>query len=455
MDDQILQKERMDLALDEEHLRQQKVSFRSAHYQDICRIAMLAGQIMADNGAEAYRVEDTAVRLLKTTGFEYAEAHFSVTGLILTLDDPSIQQPLTLVRRISRHSSNLGLISRTNDISRRFVEGKLTIQEAEQELKRLRSPHRYNPLILFMANAVIPPFFTFMFNGNVRDALCAFLIGLVLASSVLLFDLADKNETIPLFFRNFLSAFCIGVGFYLFYDILPIGQNAGPIISGSIMPLVPGMLLTVAIRDLLNGDYISGMSRLLESSIIALSIAAGVSISIRLFEHIRGSYQMTVPDSYLLTHQTSVLLFALFQALCSFISSIGFVVLFQAEPRHLIPCGAVGASAWFVYELVFAAGLSGALAIFLAALTASILSFMASRHLKTPVTVFFTGGIFCLVPGAGIFQAMYYYISGSLHEGSLQLLSTLETAGLIAIALAVQNAVFRLAGGLKKRPQGQ
>ena len=60
------------------------------------------------------------------------------------------------------------------------------------------------------------------------------------------------------------------------------------------------------------------------------------------------------------------------------------------------------------------------------------------------MTVFFTGGILCLVPGAGIFQTMYYLVGRHIAEGSEQLLTTLETAGLIAIAMAVATFIFML-----------
>ena len=47
------------------------------------------------------------------------------------------------------------------------------------------------------------------------------------------------------------------------------------IIIGNIMSLIPGIGLTNALRDLFTGDSISGLLRLIEAALIALSIAAG------------------------------------------------------------------------------------------------------------------------------------------------------------------------------------
>ena len=47
-------------------------------------------------------------------------------------------------------------------------------------------------------------------------------------------------------------------------------------IAGSIMPLLPGVAITNAIRDTLQGDYVSGGGRIIEAFVIALSIAVGI-----------------------------------------------------------------------------------------------------------------------------------------------------------------------------------
>ncbi len=53
------------------------------------------------------------------------------------------------------------------------------------------------------------------------------------------------------------------------------------------MPLVPGVAITNAIRDTLNGDYVSGAARALEAFIKALAIALGVGLGLMLFGGVR------------------------------------------------------------------------------------------------------------------------------------------------------------------------
>ena len=47
---------------------------------------------------------------------------------------------------------------------------------------------------------------------------------------------------------------------------------------GNIVLLIPGMALANSIRDLLCGDIVAGLLRLVESLLVALAIAAGYSL---------------------------------------------------------------------------------------------------------------------------------------------------------------------------------
>ena len=66
----------------------------------------------------------------------------------------------------------------------------------------------------------------------------------------------------------------------LFASVMVTGMRlfdaiTDPII-GALMVLTPGVALTMGVRDILNGDYLSGSIRLLDAVLIAGSIACGV-----------------------------------------------------------------------------------------------------------------------------------------------------------------------------------
>ena len=48
------------------------------------------------------------------------------------------------------------------------------------------------------------------------------------------------------------------------------------------MPLVPGVAITNAIRDIMAGDFLSGTARVVEAVLIAVAIASGVGPVLRI-----------------------------------------------------------------------------------------------------------------------------------------------------------------------------
>ncbi len=59
-----------------------------------------------------------------------------------------------------------------------------------------------------------------------------------------------------------------------------LGQSTDNIIIGSVMPLVPGVQITNAVRDLITGNLISGPARGIEALICACALGFGVSLSL-------------------------------------------------------------------------------------------------------------------------------------------------------------------------------
>jgi len=59
-------------------------------------------------------------------------------------------------------------------------------------------------------------------------------------------------------------------------------------IIGSIIPLVPGVPFTNAIRDIADGDYISGSVRMLDALLVFFCIALGVGLMFTVYNRLTG-----------------------------------------------------------------------------------------------------------------------------------------------------------------------
>ena len=84
------------------------------------------------------------------------------------------------------------------------------------------------------------------------------------------------------FFSEFISA-AVVIAIAAFFTKIGWAHNQDIITIAGVMPLVPGILITNAIRDLMAGELIAGMSRGVEASLTSFAIGAGVAIVLLIF----------------------------------------------------------------------------------------------------------------------------------------------------------------------------
>lgn len=259
-------------SMEREHLSQKE---RQARYRLLMDTALLAGQIMLKSGAETYRVEDTICRILHTSGLETAETFATVTGLFVTLADPSIDA-ITKITRVNEKETNLSQVYDVNDVSRRLCSGVITVEEAYQELLRIKDKKEYPISMVYIGIIMTSSFFTLLLGGGILASVLSAFNGLWIVACRHFTGRVKLNN----FITDMLASFIIAVATMLYAHLLNNSVIVEIIIVGSIMPLVPGVAITNAIRDTLQGDYLSGGSRAIEAFVIAACIAVGIGVGL-------------------------------------------------------------------------------------------------------------------------------------------------------------------------------
>ncbi|MBR0599174.1 threonine/serine exporter family protein [Sinanaerobacter chloroacetimidivorans] len=249
-------------------------------------LALHAGELMMKSGAEIYRVEDTITRICKACKIPYVEVFATPTGIFLSLDEGSPDSDMhTFIKRIRGSSIDLEKISRINHFSRVFTTTDLTIDEGLQILKGISGIKPYPFLFRIFGAALVASFFALIFEGNAFDFLSAFLIG---AFSYTLSILLDRIE-INLFIKGF-SCCAIATFLALLLYSVGLGSNLGALIIGSIMIFLPGVAITNAVRDTLAGDMLAGVSKGMEAVMVAVSLAAGVGVALKIWDFFGGTF---------------------------------------------------------------------------------------------------------------------------------------------------------------------
>lgn len=247
------------------------------NYKLLLNFAMLIGEVMLENGAETSRVEDTMSRILNSSNCQTAESFVTPTGIFATLNHPDIDL-MTVVKRIQKRQINLNKIAKANQLSRQYCEGTISLESAMYALKQLIDEKPYGPLINIGATGISAGTFALVLNGTLIDMGIALISGLLIGIIQHFFSRLDISK----FFIDIVGG-AIGASIaYLFFYYFKIGDNFDLIVISSVMPMVPGVAITNAIRDTLHGDLISGVARTMDAFIVATSIATGVGIVLSL-----------------------------------------------------------------------------------------------------------------------------------------------------------------------------
>lgn len=236
--------------------------------QNLMQVWLDIAEELLDSGAEISRVENTLRYLAMSQNAQKIDA-FTITAGILVSCTFADGNTLTQTRRVTNvPSMNVRRIEKLNALSRAAYEKKMSAKDLSDALREMKDEP--SPRTLLLGGVIASAAFSIFFGGTVLDAVCSGLFGLLIC---LFSEKAGRYFTNRIFY-NFLTSVLAGVLIYLTARIIP-GLHTDKVIIGDIMLLVPGLSFTMAMRDMLAGDTISGVLRFVESILWTGGLAAG------------------------------------------------------------------------------------------------------------------------------------------------------------------------------------
>ena len=213
-------------------------------------------------------------RLLRAYGVASPEVFTVPKCIIVSIATPE-GHPITRMRRIAGHGTDIELLERCNDLCRRLCVQTPPLEEAQGLLDAL--PGRsYAPRQVLLGYGIAPAFFSPLFGGGVGDTLSALMGGLAVGFCLLY---AGRFIGSNSFFR---TAICSAVASLVSLMLvrLGLGRSVDTVTISVLMVLVPGVALTNAMREIMAGDIISGLSRAADSILTAAAIAIGTAVGL-------------------------------------------------------------------------------------------------------------------------------------------------------------------------------
>lgn len=396
-------------------------------YNGLLDIAMKIGYRLAMSGAETFRVEESVSRIMRSYGIN-SESFAIPNLLIINIETPD-GKTLTRMRRIGFHGNDLDSVERYSNLSRRICTEVPDPEEAITWIHQADAEKKVYTLPLYLVGNFLGACgFALFFGATFTDCLCAGICGIIVGLIQRFLNTFKVNT----FLGTIASAFIMSMVTYLLHATSII-QNTDTVIIGTLMILVPGLLFTNAMRDIIFGDTNSGVNRIVQVLLIAVGIALGAGAAWSLFNHFFDPSSAVSAQAYPYW----------LQCIASLIGCIGFAILFNIHGPGGLLCAFGGLLAWAVYCLVIYISGNDLLGYFFATVAAAIYSEAMARIRKYPAISYLVVSIFPLLPGAGVFYTINSFVQGDM-AGFVQKGSyTISVAGVLAVGILIVSTSVR------------
>lgn len=397
-------------------------------YSALLDLATDLGYELAMAGAETFRVEESIQRVMAAYGVE-AEVFAIPNYLIVSIIDDE-GKPITRMRRIGSHGNNMDAVEKFSSLSRAFcnripnpTEGQRWLDIVQRKICRYSLPMQYWGFFIGAAG------YALFFGGSWTDFFCSGICGMLVG---LVNQFLEKRKANP-FFSTIASAFCMALLAYAM-NSLGITDNPDAVTIGALMILVPGLLFTNAMRDIIYGDTNSGINRVVQVILIAMGIALGTASAWRIASSLWKTPVFAAGIQYSF----------LMQCIFTFVGCMGFVILFNIHGKGRALCALGGALTWAVYLVALEQSGSELTAYFWSALFSSLYSECMARIRKVPAIMYLVIAIFPIIPGAGAYYTMNYAVRGEMELFASRGMFTAAIAGVMAVGILLGSTAFRI-----------
>ena len=372
---------------------------------------------LASSGAETYRVEESVKRICAAYGLDarvYAIPH----SLFITIMIPG-QFPMSQLCRMEHLGTDLEAVEQYSNLSRKICAEKPDPGEALRWLDEADKAEKHFSLPMdLLGHILVASGFCLFFGGSWCDAISAGLCGLLLG---FLSRWLSKTNT---FFQKIICAFSMAL-FAYGLSAMGLTDNVDTCVIGALMLLVPGILFTNALRDIIFGDTNSGINRIVEVLLIAAAIALGTAAAWHMSFSLWG-----LPVNHPVIQYTPFV-----QCIFSVIASAGFVIIFNIHGYGNLLCALGGGITWAAYCAVQALGGEELLCFFVATVVAAVFAEVMARVRKYPAISYLISSLLPLIPGSGIYYAAQQAVQGNSAGFVAHGTRTLAITGVMAVGI--------------------
>lgn len=392
---------------------------------DAVEFVLALGKALHRYGTPAHRLEEAMRVACNRLGLD-AEVFSTPTALIMSFGAPA--ELKTRLMRVDAVELDMGKLAAVDQLADAVAAHQLSAAEGVGVLATIiAAPPRFGRAVSTVVNSLTSGAMAVFFGGSLADVAVASAIGLMLG---LLAQVAKRSTDQARVFELLgaaFAAFTASVISSLWHATTP-----SLVTVASLITLLPGMSLTIAITELATRNLISGTARLMFAVIVLLELVVGVALGERLAIALVTVHQVA-PVPLPEWSQWAALI----------VSAIGMAIVVQARPSAfgwiLAACvigyvGSLAGTAWLGGEAYAQLG------VMLGAFALGVLGNAYARLWKRPAQVVLVPAVLTLVPGSMGFRGMSSLLDHDTLTGVETVFAMFVVAIAIVAGLLISNA---------------
>ena len=416
-------------------------------------LALRVGELMLASGESTEAVSEAMLSLSVAFDLPRSEVSVTFTTISLSTHPGGDHPPITGERVVRRRTLDYFRVNELHGLVQQVALGLLELEDASARLEQIRRARMpYPNWMIAVGFGLIASSASVMMGGGPIVATVAFL-ATVLGDRTSVF-LAKRG--VAEFYQMVAAAVVaatIGVGLLWVSTTLDLGLQAGAIITGNIMALLPGRPLVSSLQDGISGSYVSAAARLLETFFTLGAIVTGV-VTVA-YTAVRLGIDLDLEN--LPSAGTSLQIPVLIGAAGI---AMAFAISLAVPPRMLPTIGALGVMIWVTY-----AGLRTLLDIppvvgtVAGAVAVGVVGHWLARRTQRPVLPYLIPSIAPLLPGSILYRGLIELTQGTTAVGLLSIAEAVVVALALGAGVKLGGELVRafqrggLAGaGMRSRP---
>lgn len=397
------------------------------------QVVIRLARMLHASGMPAHELEE---RMELTSRWLDTPAHFfsTPTSLFVSFERES---PSTHLVRVTPPGVNLELSSQLHDLLGRIESEQLDARAINRVLTAIEeTPPEYSWPVKIVSYGVASSAAAVFFGGQLPEVVAAGLIGLVACLLVWLTSIHARTRSLS----DMTAAL---VATLIAYAVAWATGNLRTDITilASLIVLIPGLGITVAVNELATQNLASGTARLLGAITTFLTIAFGIvmgrSVAIHLFP--------AMPPAAGPPLELGILLLAMG------FSALAFTVLFQARLTD---------AAWILLAVLIAFGgtrlghwlFAPDAAAWTGAFLLGVASNLFGRYRDRPASVMMIPGMLILVPGSIGYFSLSAFMDHDVEHGIEAAFTMTIVAASIVTGLLMANVVVPATRPPKSQP---